>query len=64
MSKSVTCNTLVWLLDAQFEAGTTFHVVESPDKPREVDPTTAAAWQRNGWLAASGAKAKAAGEGA
>lgn len=54
MKKTVTCNRLVWLREVPHEAGTAFHVVENPEKPKEVDPTTAAAWERNGWLLAPG----------
>ena len=63
MSKTVTCNTLVWLRERPFEAGTTFTVVDAPKTEKQVDPATAAAWGRNGWLAASG-KAAGASEGA
>lgn len=62
MSKTVTCSTLVWLREVPHEAGTTFHIVDNPEKAKEVDPTTAAAWERNGWLAKPATKA--AGEGA
>lgn len=61
MYKTVTCSTLVWLREQQFEAGTTFTVVDDPKTARQVDPTTAAAWGRNGWLAPAGKVA--AGEG-
>lgn len=63
MSKRVTCNTLVWLRDKPFEAGTSFAVVDEPKADKEVDPATASGWARNGWLSTAD-KAKAAGEGA
>lgn len=63
---SVTCNTLVWLREQPFEKGTTFTVVDEPKGDKDVDLTTAAAWERNGWLLPAGTKgeAAAAGEGA
>lgn len=65
MSKTVTCSTLVWLRDRQFEAGTKFAVVDVPEQAHDVDPATAAAWERNGWLKpAAGKKSATAGEGA
>ena len=65
MRKSVTCKTLVWLRDQQFEAGTKFALVDVPEQAHDVDPATAAAWERNGWLMpAAGKKSAAAGEGA
>lgn len=65
MSKTVTCSTLVWLRERPFEAGTKFNLVDAPKSATEVDPATAAAWERNGWLKpAAGKKASAAGEGA
>lgn len=60
-TETVTCNTLVWLREKQFEAGTTFDVVDAPKTDKQVDPTTATAWGRNGWLKAASGKA---GEGA
>lgn len=77
MSKTVTCNTLVWLREQQFEAGTKFAVVDEPKDGTDVDPTTADRWEMNGWLVGSekgespievarqqGKKLRAAGEGA
>lgn len=50
--RKLTANTLLWLHERPHERGTEFKVVEKPDpaatKPVEVDPGTAALWQRRG----------------
>lgn len=50
--KKIVATTDVWLRDKPRAKGTEFAIVEDPKsggKPVEVDPTTAAAWLRNGW---------------
>ena len=64
MSRTITANTLLWLRDKPYDAGTEFAVVEKPDlgatQPVEVDIGTADLWVRQG-KAAEAAPAKKAG---
>lgn len=59
--RSIVNSTLVWRDGKPYEAGTKFAVVDEPKadkKPVQVDPTTAEAWERNGWIEAKSATEK------
>lgn len=56
MSRTLSANTLIWLRDKPYDAGTVFAVADKPDpaatKPVQVDAGTADLWVREGKAAA------------